>query len=142
MKVLVSGSRDIDDTKIVYDAIAKSPWQPDTIIHGDAMGVDSIADRYARIKSIDRDVHPIPDWVWEKVGRKAGPMRNGFMVDHADALIAVWDGESSGTKNTMQQAESEGLPVYKVVCESTEDGWEVENQKLIEDDQMCLEDFE
>lgn len=142
MRVLVSGSRDIDEKSVVYDAIIDSPWRPEVLVHGDASGVDKIADRYARMHSIDRDKHPIPEWVWEKVGRKAGPMRNDYMVRQADALVAVWDGESSGTKNAMQQAESEGLPVYKVVCRETDDGWEIERQNLIEDDQMCLGDFE
>jgi hypothetical protein len=142
VKVLVSGSRDIDDNAVVYDAIINSPWEPSVLIHGDASGVDKIADRYARLHKIDTDVHPVPEWVWEKVGRKAGPMRNDYMVQQADALVAVWDGESSGTKDAMQQAESEGLPVYKVVCSETENGWEIERENLIEDDQMCLEDFE
>jgi len=142
VKVLVSGSRDIEEKSVVYDAIINAPWRPDEIVHGDASGVDKIADRYARMHSIDRDVHPIPEWIWDKIGPKAGPMRNDYMVRQADALIAVWDGESSGTRDAMQQAESEGLPVYKVVCNETESGWEIEQEKLIEDDQMCLEDFE
>lgn len=140
--MLVSGSRDIDDKSVVYDAISSAPWDASMLIHGDASGVDKIADQYARLRNIDTDVHPVPDWVWEKVGRKAGPMRNDYMVRRADALIAVWDGESSGTKDTMQQAEREGLPVYKVVCRETDAGWEIEDERLVEDDQACLGDFE
>jgi len=142
MRVLVAGSRDIDNKNVVYNAIIDSPWDPEVLVHGGAEGVDKIADRYARLKDIDTDVNPIPDWVWEKIGRKAGPMRNDYMVRRADALIAVWDGESSGTKNAMQQAEGLGLPIYKVVCSQNDGTWEIDRQKLVEDDQMCLGDFE
>lgn len=142
MKLLVCGSRIIDDYQVVYDAIEASPFEPETIVHGDADGVDSFADLYARRRNIDRDVHPIPDWVWETIGGSAGPMRNGYMVDDADAVVAVWNGESAGTKDTIQQAESEGLPVYKVTCQETRSGWKIAQEKLVEDDQACLGDFE
>jgi hypothetical protein len=142
MNVLVCGSRDIEDKSVVYEALANAPWEPDVLVHGDAVGVDKIADRYARVHSIDRDVHEIPEWVWQKVGPRAGPMRNAYMIEQANAVIAVWDGDSTGTKDAMQQAESEGLPVYKVVCDGREDEWEITRETLIEDDQMCLQDFE
>lgn len=140
MNVLVCGSRDIDEKSVVYDAIASAPWNIEVLIHGDATGVDTIADRYARTRGIERDVHPIPDWVWDKIGPKSGPMRNGYMVEQADAVVAVWDGESSGTADTIKQAESHGLPVYKVVC-GYNSGWGIEDTQLIEDDQKCLGDF-
>jgi len=142
VKVLVSGSRDIDDKSVVYSAISNAPWEPDEIIHGDASGVDKIADRYARMQCIDRDVNPIPEWIWDKVGPKAGPMRNDYMVRRAEALIAVWDGESDGTRDAIKQAEGEGLPIYKVICDQCDSEWVITSETLIEDDQMCLGDFE
>jgi nucleoside 2-deoxyribosyltransferase len=33
------------------------------------------------------------------------------MVDHADFIIAVWDGRSSGTGKTVQYAQRQGKPV-------------------------------
>ena len=33
------------------------------------------------------------------------------MVEDGDKLIAVWDGESSGTANAIGQAKDQGLPV-------------------------------
>lgn len=142
MKVLVCGSRSIDDQDVVTRAIYGSPFDVSTIIHGDADGVDAEADQYAHDYAVDTEVHPIPEWVWEKVGRKAGPMRNEYMVRQADAVVAVWDGESSGTKDAMQQAESVGLPVYKVVCDERDGEWTIVSDTLIEDDQTALGDFE
>lgn len=142
MKVLVCGSREINDKSVVFQALKNAPWNPDVLIHGDAVGVDRIADRYGRITNIRRDVHSIPEWVWQKIGPRAGPMRNEYMIDLADAVIAVWDGDSDGTRDAIKKAESEGLPIYKVICEGHSDEWSIISETLIEGDQMCLEDFE
>lgn len=142
MKVLVSGSRDIDDRQLVYDAIRSAPFEIDTIVHGGASGVDQLAADYSiRKPEIDVAEHPIPAWVWNKVGRKAGPLRNSFMVEQADALVAIWDGESSGTKDTISQAESEGLPVFKVLCSQDGTMWTIDRSELIEADQSALDEF-
>jgi hypothetical protein len=34
------------------------------------------------------------------------------MAEYADALIAIWDGESRGTKNMIEEATKRGLRVY------------------------------
>lgn len=34
------------------------------------------------------------------------------MADYADALIAIWDGESRGTANMIEEAEKRGLKVF------------------------------
>ena len=143
MKVLVCGSRDIDDRNVIYSAIRESPFEIDMIVSGDASGVDSIAAEYATFTpDIRVESHPIPEWVWAQIGSKAGPLRNEYMVEQADAVVAVWDGQSSGTKDAMAQAEAAGLPVYKVLCEETgELGWVVEDERLIEDDQADLHEF-
>ena len=38
--------------------------------------------------------------------------RNEWMVDHASRVIAVYNGCSSGTKNTIDYARSKGIPVH------------------------------
>lgn len=40
------------------------------------------------------------------VGKHAGMRRNGTIVDIADAVVAVWDGHSSGTKDTIDKAKA------------------------------------
>lgn len=37
--------------------------------------------------------------------------RNRYMVDHSDAVIAVWNGSKSGTGNTVRYAMSSGKKV-------------------------------
>lgn len=39
--------------------------------------------------------------------------RNRWLVDHADMLIAVWDGSNSGTSNCIRYAISK-IPVYRI----------------------------
>jgi hypothetical protein len=42
----------------------------------------------------------------------AGLWRNQQMADYGEALIAAWDGRSSGTRDMIQRAEAGGLWVY------------------------------
>ena len=36
---------------------------------------------------------------WERLGKRAGPMRNRAMAEYADAALVFWDGKSSGSTN-------------------------------------------
>lgn len=40
--------------------------------------------------------------------------RNEYMVNHADLLIAVWDGSSGGTGNCVRYAQSKGVKIIKI----------------------------
>ena len=40
--------------------------------------------------------------------------RNRYMVDHADVLIAVWDGRPSGTGKTVRYAHQQGKSVIVI----------------------------
>lgn len=40
--------------------------------------------------------------------------RNKWMVDHCDALVAVWDGTSGGTANCVKYAQSVGKPIVMI----------------------------
>ena len=49
---------------------------------------------------------------WKKWGRRAGYRRNVQMAQHADALIAIWDGKSPGTRHMIETANAHGLAVF------------------------------
>ena len=49
---------------------------------------------------------------WDKHGNSAGMIRNSQMADYADGLIALWDGESRGTKNMIETASKNGLCIF------------------------------
>ena len=76
---------------------------------GEARGADTYGRKWAEglgitVKSF------VPDWGLH--GKRAGHLRNVDMGDYADALIAVWDGESKGTKHMIDYATKKGLKVY------------------------------
>ena len=47
--------------------------------------------------------HYTPDCLWK---------RNRYMVDHADIVLAVWNGSPSGTGQTVWYARETGKPVW------------------------------
>lgn len=117
MKVLISGSRTITNKNIVYTAIEKSPFNPDTIIHGGAKGVDSIAKSWAIDNNIEIDSYSIDDednrYSYDKHKKRAPLIRNKIMVNKADALIAIWDRKSTGTMHTLDIAKDEGMKLIR-----------------------------
>jgi len=111
VKVIIAGSRDLDYPEIVREAIDKSGWrfQIEEVVHGGCRGVDMCAGAWAAEEKIPVRVFPAE---WGKHGLRAGPIRNAQMADYADALIAVWDGVSKGTKNMIAEANARMLKVY------------------------------
>ena len=41
-------------------------------------------------------------------------VRNQWMVDHCDALVAIWDGSSGGTENCVNYAKDQGVPMVRI----------------------------
>lgn len=113
MRVIIAGGREVRGERaddLVRSALAESGWsdQITQIIHGGALGIDTAASR------VCRDTWPVLTVYakWKDYGTAAGPIRNQHMAKMADALIAVWDGESRGTKNMIETAKKRGLKVY------------------------------
>jgi hypothetical protein len=109
MRVIVAGSRKINDIETVFGAIKESGFNVTTVISGGARGVDSIGEHYGIHNNIPVDRF-IPDW--RGLGKSAGYIRNVQMADNADALVAVWDGVSNGTAHMIKAAASRGLKVF------------------------------
>ena len=109
MKVIISGSRSITDQSIVEKAIKESNFSISEVFCGCAKGVDSCGRVYA-------EKHKIPIKEFEpnrsKFGTAAVIMNNVAMAVHADALIAVWDGRSVGTRQMIEEANHRNLKVY------------------------------
>lgn len=109
MKVIVAGSRSVDDIDIIQ-AILDSAWCEFTeLVSGGARGVDSLAEAWARQNSVPVKTF-IPDW--DKYGKSAGPRRNVVMANYADALIAIWDGKSRGTSHMIREALARNMKVW------------------------------
>lgn len=109
MRTIIAGSRTITEYAIVLQAIAASGFKITSVVSGTASGVDRLGERYAREQALPLHQYPAE---WVKHGKSAGPIRNRKMADNAEALIAIWDGESSGTRNMIQEALKRSLEVY------------------------------
>lgn len=118
MKVIIAGSRGIGitdtgkqsrDFSIIKEVVEKSKFEITELVSGGARGVDTLGEYYANANDI-----PIKQFLpdWEKKKAAAGMIRNAEMAKYADALIAIWDGESRGTKNMIEVAERKGLKVF------------------------------
>lgn len=115
MKVIIAGSRDVVEYQRVLDAVrlaADAGITPiSSVLCGMARGADMLGHRWAVEHSVS--ICPFPA-DWARLGRAAGRQRNVAMAFHADALIAVWDGKSPGTRHMIETAKRRGLKVF--VC--------------------------
>ena len=109
MKTIIAGSRDITNYAIVEEAVRASGISVSTVVSGKQRGVDTLGERWAKAHGVEVAPYPAE---WKAHGRAAGPIRNRQMADNADALIAVWDGFSPGTKDMIDVAKRRGLTVY------------------------------
>lgn len=115
MKVAIVGSRDYPRLDWVWDFVTKlAARRPDTvIISGGARGVDTVAAVAARAAGL-HVIELIPEW--ERLGRYLAPFaRNSQIVDEADAVVAFWDQESKGTKDTIDKALAAGKKVQVIL---------------------------
>jgi predicted Rossmann fold nucleotide-binding protein DprA/Smf involved in DNA uptake len=107
MKIAIVGSREYPDWKQVIDYVQSLPL--DTIVvSGGARGVDRIAEQVARKRGMTVQIFHAE---WDKYGKSAGMIRNQFIVDYADSVVAFLYQNSSGTMNTIERAKRAGKPV-------------------------------
>lgn len=111
MKVIIAGGRNITNYQEVLAAVNRCDFSKEIteVVSGGARGVDSLGEEYAKRTHKDLVVFPAD---WNQHGKRAGPIRNKQMGDYADALIAVWDGESRGTKHMIDYMTSLNKKVY------------------------------
>jgi len=109
VRVIIAGGRDITDASLIVEAVAASGFQIASVVSGGASGVDSLGEDWARKCCVPVARFPAD---WKAHGRAAGPKRNREMAENADALIAIWDGASRGTKNMIETAQKLGLKVF------------------------------
>jgi hypothetical protein len=109
MKTIIAGSRTIDDYNIIKNAIQCSQFNITQVICGGARGADLLGKKWGKENGM-----PVIDFPanWEAFGKRAGYLRNVEMAKHGDALIAIWDGVSKGTKHMIDIALARKLKVF------------------------------
>lgn len=117
MKVIIAGSRGIRNYQTVLAAMEMADLvlgiRPTEVVSGKARGVDTLGERWAHRYRVPVKGFPA---AWRDAGgevnRGAGHLRNEEMAAYADALVAVWDGSSTGTADMIRRAEKHGLLVW------------------------------
>ncbi len=109
MRTIIAGSRGINDPVTVSDAIVHSKFDITEVLSGTADGVDRQGELWAIENGVPLAQYPAD---WREHGRSAGFVRNKVMADNADALIAIWDGDSPGTKMMIDIAKKRKLSVF------------------------------
>lgn len=108
MKTIIAGPRDYFTYKSLLAALERIDWEITEVVSGCARGVDSMGERWAKEHDIPIKKFP-PDW--NKYGKKAGFLRNRQMAKYGDALLALWDHQTTGTGDMINAAREEGLIV-------------------------------
>jgi hypothetical protein len=94
----------------VEGAINESGFTISRLLSPRAAVVDDLAGMWAARRGVPVEVHradptahgPLATWI-----------QNETMVDRADALIAVWDGECHRTQDVLYRARRSGLRVHE-----------------------------
>ena len=109
MRTIIAGSRTGVGWAHVCRAMTWCGWRPSIVVSGCAAGADSWCEAWACWEGIPVEIMPAH---WTAYGRSAGARRNRQMAKAADALVAVWDGVSPGTRDMIDVATRTGLRVF------------------------------
>ena len=113
-RIVIAGCRyynNYDEAKKYIDECLMSLGEEHTIIiiSGGADGSDYIGECYASEHGFEIEKYPA---LWNKYGKKAGPLRNRQMAQVCDMVICFWDGKSNGTRSMIDNAEKLGKRVF------------------------------
>ena len=109
-KVIVAGGREFNDYQLLknkLDQFLQNKTEIE-IVCGKARGADTLGETYA--KEMGYYVKEFPAQ-WSKFGKRAGYIRNEEMAKYADACVAFWDGQSTGTKHMIDLANKHKLEI-------------------------------
>lgn len=108
MRVIVAGSRQLSNYMLVEHACSMLSKPMTMEICGCCRGPDMLGAYYANQRNIPVRRYPAQ---WQTYGKQAGFKRNEQMAEDAEALVAIWDGVSRGTKHMIDIARKRGLEV-------------------------------
>lgn len=113
MKVIICGGRDFNDFMGAVAALDKLHEERPitTVVQGGANGADYHGKVWAAHNGIPMVEHKAK---WKELGRRAGPVRNQFMLDHEkpDAVIALPGG--IGTEHMKRISKEAGVEVIEL----------------------------
>jgi len=115
MRVLVCGGRNYVDTKTIYKWLClietKLGKKIRLIIQGGAKGADHCAKIIAKqycVPCAEFDAY------WDELGKPAGPIRNGWMLEFGLPDIVLAAPGNTGTADMAAKATAAGVPVVHI----------------------------
>jgi hypothetical protein len=110
-RLLVCGGRDYADEAAAFRALdaADAQRRVAVVIHGGALGADTLAGRWAAARGRECIVFRAD---WQAHGKAAGPHRNAQMLNEGrpNGVLALPGGR--GTADMTRRAKAYGLPVW------------------------------
>ena len=139
--ILVCGGRTNLDYEYVDNILSTILNELDVddceFVSGGCKGIDLLGEQFAKTHNYTIKQF-LPDW--KKFGRAAGIKRNAEMINYIkkfdnSIVIAFWNGESHGTKFTIENAKKNDIPVYVFRYDKNEltEGVRYENNNFIFD---------
>jgi hypothetical protein len=106
MRILVTGGREFTNQSLVYEKLKERGAS--VVIHGGAVGADTCANNYAKefgLPCLKVEAN------WDYYGKKAGPIRNQWLLDHCnpEIVLAFPDPNSRGTWHMVKIAREAGI---------------------------------
>jgi hypothetical protein len=113
MKVIIAGGRDFTDWDMFQGYMSTlPPWVGiDEVVSGGASGADALGEQWAQLHGKPCKVFHAE---WDRLGKRAGPIRNAEMSIYGNGLIAFWDGKSKGTQHMIKMMVDAGKWTYVV----------------------------
>lgn len=106
MKIAIVGSRNPGNINIANEIEKRiNIRNVEAIISGGAKGIDTLAAEYAKKNDVQL-IEYRPDYA--KHGRAATFIRNRQIIENSDMVVAFWNGESRGTKYSIDYANKIG----------------------------------
>lgn len=109
MIAIVCGGRNFEDVEFIRNTLDE--LQPDCIIQKGCRGVDSITKEWAEHSGIPCFTCPAN---WDYHGKKAGPLRNKWMLDFTKATHLIAFPGGVGTRGMIELAKKANLEIVEV----------------------------
>lgn len=111
MIVLVTGGRDFADSARVATALSGcwQRWPGMAVVQGGAKGADALARYWCASNGVPCITIAAQ---WERYSKRAGSIRNGWMIDLVQVAFVIAFPGGAGTADMCRQAKAKGIKVY------------------------------